>query len=923
MNEGRKNILIVDDVVTNLDVLSELLSKKDYKVRPVTNAAAAFTTIENEMPDIILLDIKMPGMDGIEFCTQLKADKATADIPVIFISALGQTEDKVKAFEAGGVDYITKPFQAEEVYARVRTHLELAEAKINLQRINELLEQKVLERTSELADSNDKLFRSEEKFYKSFHANPAAQIILRLEDYSIIEANSAFEALVNYERAQLLSNSFADSGILVKPRIFVLTLERLKSGEKVFQVEVALQSKQKKLILCECYADIITIDDVTCILAVFIDVTERRKIEEERRDAESRFRAIFENSRDAIGVVKKGFHVFCNSAYVRLFGFSSQQEINAMSVLDIIAVPERDLVRKYIQNRMLGLPAPDFYETKGLRKDGTEFIMEVKVSKFVYKKEEHTIATLRDVTIIKESEQIIKDALVLNQSIFQVSPVGIIVFDEKGNSISSNDAASDILGIDQAELADLNYNAAESWRVAGLLDVITEVTASGQRKNAEIMLQQTSGAALWLSIAFQPFPYKNNDHLLMIFSDISASKKAEADLIQAKEAAEESNRLKSSFLANMSHELRTPLVGILGFAESLSESISEPQQRKQLQHILTSGKRLSATLNLILDLSSIEAQKVRATLAEVDLVSAVETNIELLQPLARKKNIPMVVKALSSSLVAMVDENLLAEIVNNLVENALKFSDKGMITIELSEVHEEGNKWAQIAVADCGIGIAREDLEIIFSEFRQASEGRGRSFEGAGLGLTIAKRLAELMHGTISVQSEIDRGSVFTLRFPLCRDSANMKKSTLKGAKKTEAHAKVEAKRHFATLYVENDSVSRELVAIYLNDICKIDFAVNAKVALEKINTNNYDLFLMDINLGRGMNGVEITKILRKMPKYEKTPVIAVTAFALVGEKEEFIEAGCDDYISKPFERAALLEVVKRVMDKYKGIKAG
>lgn len=247
-----------------------------------------------------------------------------------------------------------------------------------------------------------------------------------------------------------------------------------------------------------------------------------------------------------------------------------------------------------------------------------------------------------------------------------------------------------------------------------------------------------------------------------ILTDITLRKEAEEEVIKAKERAEEINRLKTNFLTNMSHELRTPLVGILGAAQILEDELKNSAYKEWVDIILQAGNRLLETQGLILDFSKIEAEKITPKFFKVPLNDVITAVANLFESIASKKGLFLKVEVPDLPFYVKLDERLLREVLSNLVNNAIKYTRKGGVTINLSEE----NEYVVIKVIDTGIGIPEDKFEYIFEEFRQVSEGIGRGFEGSGLGLTITKRFVELMRGIITVESILGKGSIFTVKLP-------------------------------------------------------------------------------------------------------------------------------------------------------------
>jgi len=340
--------------------------------------------------------------------------------------------------------------------------------------------------------------------------------------------------------------------------------------------------------------------------------------------------------------------------------------------------------------------------------------------------------------------------------------------------------------------------------------------------------------------------------LVLNARDVTERKRAEAVLVRAKEQAEEVARLKSAFLANMSHEIRTPLTGILGFAGILAEEVRDPQQQEFVGLIEKSGHRLMETLNSVLDLARIEAGRMELTLEPRSLAAAAEECVRLMQPLAQDRGLTLEVHVRDPNADAHVDASALHRVLTNLVGNAIKFTERGRVTIEVGADGAE----AVLRVRDTGVGISGEFLSRLFNEFEQESTGIGRSHEGSGLGLTITRELVERMGGTIAVESVKGEGSVFTVTFP----------------------------------------------------------RASAAAAAPAADTR-YDAVLLDINLGAGVSGEDVMGRIRTLPGYAGVPLVAFTAYALPGDRERFLNAGFSGYLPKPFTKAQLLELLSEVLD--------
>src|ERR1035438_462253 len=390
--------------------------------------------------------------------------------------------------------------------------------------------------------------------------------------------------------------------------------------------------------------------------------------------------------------------------------------------------------------------------------------------------------------------------------------------------------------------------------------------------------------------------------------DITVRKRAEKELISAKNRAEEMSRLKSNFLANMSHELRTPLIGINGLADFLRQDIENPELKEMAEIIFNSGNRLSETLNLILDLSKLESERMDFIYQQIELVSLAEEIISLFNKSAGIKGIYLKLLYSQPSIFLNTDERIARSIFNNLINNAIKYTFKGGVTVDIS-IKEN---FVEIRVIDTGIGISKEYHKIIFEEFRQVSEGYSRNFEGTGLGLHITKKLVEKFGGEISVESELGKGAAFIVKLPVIIAGEKTKEKTV--IEKIPLKVLVEQKSvKPLALLVDDDPSVYMVLKRYTSGQFDLESTREGELAVKLCMQKHYDYIFMDINLRHGMDGLQAVQTIRKIKGYESIPIIATTAYAMVGDKEEFLAAGCSHYLSKPFDKQDILNLLEKI----------
>jgi signal transduction histidine kinase len=403
---------------------------------------------------------------------------------------------------------------------------------------------------------------------------------------------------------------------------------------------------------------------------------------------------------------------------------------------------------------------------------------------------------------------------------------------------------------------------------------------------------------------------KRADELLiankeLLFQNAEKEKRA-IELIIAKEKAEESDRLKSAFLTNMSHEIRTPMNGILVFAELLKEpNLSSDDQQDFIQTIQISGERMLDTINSIVDISKIESGLMKVDIKETNINEKIEFAYKFFKPEVEIKGLRFLFKngLPTKEAIIKTDNEKVYGILINLIKNAIKFTNVGSIEFG----YEKKGKYLEFFVKDSGIGIPENQKEMIFERFRQGSESYNRGYEGSGLGLSIAKSYVEMLGGKIWVESEERKGSIFYFTIPY--NAVSEEKTTIKNVT-IEKDKEVQLK-NLKILIVEDDEVSYSGLTKTLQKISKeVLHAITGVQAVEACRNNpDLDLVLMDIRMPN-MDGNEATHQIRQFNK--DVIIIAQTAFAFAGDREKAIEAGCNDYISKPIKSTLLFELIKK-----------
>jgi signal transduction histidine kinase/ActR/RegA family two-component response regulator len=386
--------------------------------------------------------------------------------------------------------------------------------------------------------------------------------------------------------------------------------------------------------------------------------------------------------------------------------------------------------------------------------------------------------------------------------------------------------------------------------------------------------------------------------------DISEIKQTELELLKAKEKAEESDRLKSAFLANMSHEIRTPMNGILGFANLLKKpNLTGQQQNKYIGIIEKSGARMLNIINDIVDISKIEAGLMNLDIKESNINEQIEYIYTFFKPEVKAKGIKFSFKNTLPAKEAIIhtDREKVYAILTNLVKNAIKYTDKGSIEFG----YNAKGDWIEFFVKDTGIGIPKDRQKAIFERFIQADIGDTQARQGAGLGLSISKAYVEMLNGKMGLDSEEGKGSTFYFSIPY--NKAFKKERSLDRMNVDDESLKPDLK----VLIVEDDEPSSQLLSEIVDPYGrKIICEINGNEALEICRNNpDIDLILMDIQIP-GMNGYEVTRHIRKFN--QEVIIIAQTAYGLSGDREKAMDAGCNDYISKPIDEGEFRALLRK-----------
>ncbi|UJR83658.1 PAS domain S-box protein [Sandaracinus amylolyticus] len=762
--------------------------------------------------------------------------------------------------------------------------------------------------------------RASEQRARTFVDHAADAFMLLDSELVLLDVNERACASLGYTPTELVGLTPLAFDRDVTPTAFEEIKARLRDGE-LLAFESRQTRKDGTVFPVEVRARMFDDRGSPKVVAYCRDITERKRAEDALRESERRFRTFVDYASDAFMLFDIDLRVIdVNAAACAYLGYAAHELVGLTPLAFDPAVTANDLaanVAYLLEHEFIS------FESRWLRKDGSLFPVEVRARMFEAEGQKRVISLIRDVTERRRAEDALRESEARFRGTFENAAVGIAHGDAEGRYLRVNQTLCDIVGRTREELGALRF---QDLTHPDDLEASIALHASLVRGDVasyrtETRMISSSGGTAWLNqtVSGQRDPDGSLLHTIAILEDVSQRKALEAELRHAKTVAESANRAKDEFLANVSHEIRTPMNAILGMTELVLDTALTDAQRQSLRSVSAAAGNLLGMINDLLDFSKIEAGKLELDIGDFALRPAIAETLRALAVRAHRKGLelvctvePDVPDALSG------DAARLRQVLINLVGNAIKFTDRGEVVVEVRAVHSaapDSEATLRFSVRDTGIGIPLDKQASIFRAFEQEDSSTTRRYGGTGLGLTIAAQLIALMDGQLTVESAPGRGSTFTFDARFRRSQ----QAIPPGPTVPELSL-----RGLRVLIVDDNAVNRQILETWLNGWRMEAHAVgDAMAAMDALwhgvaSGRPYHLVLLDARMP-DTDGLVLATRIRERTELAATRIVLLTSGDRPGDQERFRELRVDGYLLKPVPQEELLETIHAVASRSGG----
>ncbi|MEA2151197.1 MAG: hypothetical protein QOD69_3027 [Solirubrobacteraceae bacterium] len=743
-----------------------------------------------------------------------------------------------------------------------------------------------------------------------FDASPVPTAITRAADGLILAANQACLELLGWRDGRFVGRSTVDVGFWVQPGRRAAMLEQLARAGVVrdFEQEIVTRSGEARVVLTSISR--VEFDGLPCLVGHVHDITDRRRLEEQLRESEERFRQVTETLQHGfmLSDVDPPAVLYASPAVARVWGIDLDRVYRDPSALMGLIHPD-DL--EEVVSRRREMTGASELEFRIVRPDGETRWIRARAAP-VGMKDGHAVriaAVSEDVTAARALADALRDSEERFRLLAENSSdvIGRLAADQRIVYVSP--ASRSVYGYEpEAMVGRFGWEFLHPEDLAAMTDDFSDRADEPDVITSRYRVLRGDGEYVWVEARIRTLRDPRTGEVVefhTIARDIGERQRAEAELHRAQEEAERANAAKSEFLSRMSHELRTPLHAILGFGDLLARDDLRPAQCEHLRQITKAGRHLLELINEVLELSRIEEGGLSMSLEPVHVGQVVRETLEMLAPLAAARTVILApARCAEQDLHVLADRQRLKQVLLNLVSNALKYNRAGgdaRVAATLA-----GPASARIEVTDTGIGIAPDDLAAAFAPFERLG-AETTDVEGTGLGLALAKRLVEAMGGTIGADSEIGRGTTFWMQLPAVPAPA------VRPAEKAAPAPRAPRMRSQARkiLYIEDNPSNIKLVEAMLRRRPEVTLLVaqQGSLGLELAREHVPALVLLDVNLP-DIQGDEVLRRLRGDARTAQAVVVMVTADATPDQVARLRNAGADGYLTKPFELDEFLAIV-------------